>query len=310
MKFLLCSFLIFSLNAFAQPLNILRTDGSSIRLFVETPNQKSFPLVILVHGSTCNSVYPLFQSLTPSLLAAGIAVATVEKYGIDELQNVCPNSYIENNTIQGRVLDHLQVVAHFRKNLKGWNHKIGWAGGSEGGQVASLVAPLVPETSAIVMLASGGGMTMAEELSLLTERSLKKSGASSVQIQNELDSLSKKYDEIKKNPTSDKEWLSDGGTARNTYKWWNSILWIKSLPLLENLDIPLYVAHGTEDSSCPYESSNVIAERFKNLGKTNLSFKTYSGLEHNWTDHDGISHMQQVLGDAIGWLVDKLLERP
>jgi dienelactone hydrolase len=306
MKLLLSLFLMFSLNAFAQPLSILRTDGSNIRVYVETPNQKSFSLVILVHGSTCNSVYPLFQSLTPSLLAAGIAVATVEKYGIDELQDACPDSYIENNTIQGRILDHLQVIAHFRKNLQGWNHKIGWAGGSEGGQVASLVAPLVPETSAIVMLASGGGMTMAEELLLLTERKMKKAGANSVQIQNELDSLLKKYDEIKKNPTSSQEWLSDGNTARNTYKWWNSILGIKSLPLLENLDIPIYIGHGTEDSSCPYESSKIIAERFSSLGKTNLSFKTYPGLEHNWTDRDGNSHMQQVLREAIGWLASKL----
>jgi dienelactone hydrolase len=306
MKLLLSLFLMLSLSAFAKPLSLVRTDGSNIRVYLETPNQKSFSLVILVHGSTCNSVYPLFQSLTPSLLAAGIAVATVEKYGIDELQSACPNSYIENNTIQGRVLDHLQVVAHFRKNLQGWNHKVGWAGGSEGGQVASLAAPLVPETSAIVMLASGGGMTMAEELSLLTESSLKKSGASSVQIHNELDSLLKKYDEIKKNPTSSQEWLSDGNTARNTYKWWNSILGIKSLPLLENLDVPIYIGHGTEDSSCPYESSKIIAERFSSLGKTNLSFKTYPGLEHNWTDRDGNSHMQQVLGEAIGWLANKL----
>lgn len=306
MKILLCLFLILSLNAFAQPVSLVRTDGSSIRIYLETPNQKSFPLIILVHGSTCNSVYPLFQSLTPSLIAAGIAVATVEKYEINDLQTACPNSYIENNTIQGRILDHLQVVAHFRKNLQGWNHKLGWAGGSEGGQVASLVAPLVPETSAIVMLASGGGMTMAEELLLLTERNLKKSGANSVQIQNELDSLLKKYDEIKKNPTSSQEWLSDGSTARNTYKWWNSILGIKSLPLLENLDVPIYIGHGTEDSSCPYESSKIIAERFSSLGKTNLTFKTYQGLEHNWTDRNGNSYMQQVLGEAIGWLVGKL----
>lgn len=297
---------MFSLNAFAQPINLARTDGSNIRVYLETPDQKSFSLIILVHGSTCNSAYPLFQSLAPSLLSAGIAVATVEKYGIDELQSVCPNSYIENNTIQERVLDHLQVIAHFRKNLIGWNHKVGWAGGSEGGQVASLVAPLVPETSAIVMLASGGGMTMAEELSLLIETSMKKSGASPIQIQTELNSLLKKYDEIKKNPTFEKEWLSDGMTARNTFKWWNSILWTKSLPLLENLDIPIYIAHGTEDSSCPYESSKIIAERFSTLGKTNLSFKTYPGLEHNWTDRNGKSHMQLVLSEAIRWLIGNL----
>jgi dienelactone hydrolase len=304
MKLLLSLFLMLSFNAFAQPLNLVRTDGSSIRVYIETPNQKSFPLVVLVHGSTCNSAYPLFQNTSSLLLKAGIAVATIEKYGIDEFQTSCPNSYLENNTIQGRVLDHLQVIAHFRKNLQGWNHKVGWVGGSEGGQVASLVAPLVSETSALVMLASGGGMTMAEELPIVIERSMKKNGASTLDIQHELNALFKKYDEIKTNPVSTLEWLSDGNTARNTYKWWNSILWIKSLPLLETLSIPVFIGHGTEDSSCPYESSKIIAEKFSILGKTNLTFKTYPGLEHNWTDQSGASHMQEVLGEAMYWLVN------
>jgi dienelactone hydrolase len=290
MKLFLSLFLIFSFNVFAQPLNLLRTDGSSMRVYLEVPSQKTFPIVVVLHGSVCTSSYSEFQYASSALLNAGMAVVEIEKYGLDENSTDCPNTYLENNTIQGRVLDHLQLVAYLRQNLLGWNHKVGWIGGSEGGQVASLVAPLVPETSALVMLASGGGMTVAEELLMVLPK-------------NEMNNISKKFAEIKANPVSNLEWLSDRNTARNTYKYWNSTLWIKALPLLETLNVPIFIGHGTEDTSCPYESSKLIADRFNVLEKKNLTFKTYLGLEHNWTDQNGIPHAQEVLGEALQWLV-------
>jgi dienelactone hydrolase len=294
-------------NIFAATLSLQRTDGSSMRVYLATPQKSNFPVAVLLQGSVCVSSKPMFQAMQGPLVGAGIAVIAVEKYGLDENTTDCPQSYLENNTIQQRILDHLQLASYLRQNLSGWNGHVGWAGGSEGGQVASLVAPLVPETSALLMLASGGGMTMAEELPLDFEKSMARSGSSSEEIRKKIDEIQDHYNQIKSNPTWKLEWLSDGKTARNTYKWWDSILWIKALPILETLKAPIYIAHGTEDSSCAYESSKLIADRFAALGKSNLTFKTYPGLEHNFSDLKGVSHQQEVMGDALQWLVATLI---
>jgi dienelactone hydrolase len=295
-------FTLISSIAFGRTVNLPRTDGSLMRVYIENPAQSSFAVVVLLQGSVCSSSYPMFSSTVPALLHDGFGVIAVEKYGLDENTTSCPQSYLDNNTIQSRILDHLQLVAYLRHNLSGWNKRVAWAGGSEGGQVASLVAPLVPETAALIMLASGGGMTMAEELPLVIPASMKKKGGSQTDIQAALDDMNKRFVDIKANPTSSLEWLSDGQEARNTYKYWNSILWIKALPLLESLNVPIYIAHGTADTSCPFESSKMIADRFAALGKVNLTFKIYPGLEHNWTDSNGTSHGQQVMGEVFQWL--------
>ena len=294
-------------EVFAATLSLQRTDGSSMRVYLATPLKSNFPVAVLLQGSVCVSSQPMFQAMQGPLVAAGIAVIAIEKYGLDENTTDCPQAYLENNTVQQRILDHLQLVSYLRQNLPGWNGHIAWAGGSEGGQVGSLVAPLVPETSALLMLASGGGMTMAEELPLDFSKSMARNGSSTEEIKKQIDDIQDHYNQIKTNPTWKLEWLSDGKTARNTYKWWESILWIKALPLLETLQAPIYIAHGTEDSSCVYESSKLIADRFAALGKTNLTFKTYPGLEHNFSDLKGVSHQQEVIGDALQWLVATLI---
>lgn len=310
MKWLLvfiCTTCVISLSAFSSTFDLKRTDGSSLRVYLETPlQQPSFSIVILFQGSTCTSSFPLFSRTAPILLKSGIAVLAVEKYGLDENSIDCPDSYLQNNTVQARILDYLQIASYIRQNVIGWNKKLGLVGGSEGGQVASLVAPLIPETSALVTLAAGGGMTMAEELPIVVTKSMKRSGTDDLSIQRQIESINQHFTEIKSNPISTIEWLSDGKTARNTYKYWNSILWLKALPLLESLNTPIYIAHGTEDTSCPYESSKLISDRFEELGKKNLVFKSYPGLEHNMSELNGTQHMQEVFGDALQWMVSKM----
>lgn len=294
----------------AKTLTIPRTDGSRMQVYIEVPNKDNFPVLVAIHGSVCDSSWSLFQGLQRTMLANGIGIATIEKYGLSETTIDCPQSYLQNNTIPQRIHDHLQVVKLFRNNLRGWNGKIAWVGGSEGGQVASLVAPLVPETSAVVMLAAGGGLTMAEELPLVFKKLLRRNGASQDQIAEQIRDIQDHYLEIKTKPTWKKEWLSDGKKARNTYKYWNSILWVKALPLLETLQVPIYIAHGTEDTSSAYESSKIIADRFAVLGKSNLVFKTYIGLEHNFSDLQGVSHKQEVLNEAVTWVISVLKNQP
>lgn len=290
-----------------QVIEVPRTDGSKVRFYIETPSKENYPIAFMIHGSTCSSSFPLFNATSSIFIKNGIGIIAVEKYGINETTNLCPRGYLENNTIQNRIQDHSIVVNYLRKNIQhSWNKKLIWAGGSEGGQVAALAAPLFRETAMLVMMGSGGGLTMAEELPIAFERLMKRQGASLKQIQDTKKEIFRYYNLIKADPSPHKEWLSDGKLARNTYKYWNSILWMKAMPYLEKLNVPMLLVHGTEDTSCPIESSAILKNRFNVLGKKNLTYREYQGLEHNWSDLRGVSHSQSVLNDTLSWIFQNL----
>jgi pimeloyl-ACP methyl ester carboxylesterase len=244
----------------------------------------------------------MFQQTAPVLRSMDAATVVIEKYGIDENTGECPSSYLQSNTIDQRITDYLIAIAYFRQHLAGWNQKLGWAGESEGGEVASFVAPLVPETSFLALLASGGGLSMSEELPIVTRRKLSRQAASQEEADAAVADFTQHYADIRANPTPNIEWLSDGKAARNTYKYWDAVLWVKPLPLLETLNVPILLVHGTEDTSCPIESSLLVQKRFTELGKRNLELKIYPGLEHNWSDLSGESNTQQVLSETFSWI--------
>lgn len=305
-------FIIFWISAvspfsFSDTFSILRSDGTEITFYLDTPKANSFPVLIGFQGSTCVTSYSMHQMLRSALLPLNIGVLSVEKRGLTSTSTLCPDEYIQKNTIQERVLDHLQVVTFLRKNQPQWNHKLGLAGGSEGGMISALVAPHIPETTAVALLASGGGLTMGEEMLLLTKKQMQRQGASNHDIQTALAQMQHQFGEIKSNPTPEKEWLSDGKAARNTYKWWASILDVKLESALLSLEIPIYAAHGTADTSCPVESSDLLVQSFTDNKKTNITYKRYEGLEHNWTDAQGNQH-PEVLNNTMSWIIQELTE--
>lgn len=303
---LIFSILLSPIFLFADTFSIPRYDGTQITFYLDLPSTNSFPILIGFQGSVCVTSFPMHQMLKSALLPLGIGVLSVEKRGLGLNSKNCPDEYIQKNTIQDRALDHLAVVQFIRKNQSHWNHRLGLAGASEGGVVAALVAPLIPETSALTLLAFGGGLTMGEELLLLTKKQMEQQGASDSDVQVALDKMRTQFSEMKSNPTSEKEWLSDGKTARNTYKWWSAILDVKFESSLLSLDIPIYMAHGTADTSCPVESADLLVQSFAKAKKTNLLYKRYDGLEHDWTDSQGNQH-PEVLNEAIGWITKTLL---
>lgn len=290
--------------ALADVHTIQRPDGSGLVFYYDKPALPSYPILALLEGSLCRSGFPMYQA-SAVVLKAGIAILTVEKKGLTKDTSICPQEYLFNNTIDNRVLDHLTVVAYLRQTDKNWNRKIGWTGGSEGGEVASLVAPLVPETALLAILASGGGLTMADELLLLTRKRMEKEGASSHAIQTAQEMMRKQFENIFADPTPLKEWLSDGKGTRNTYRWWSIILKTKTIGSLLALSVPIYIAHGTADTSCPIESSDIVAKKFEELGKTNIRYRRYEGLEHNFHDSSGRPH-PEVIQDAQNWIVEHL----
>lgn len=282
----------------AATMSLPRPDGSEITYYLDTPGSKSFPLVVILQGSDCASKYKSHNGYARAVNRYNIALLTVEKYDLKENTSACPMEYLKNNTIGQRLLDYVAVLATIKKNLPEWNGHVAWVGGSEGGVVASLASQLTPATTATVLLASGGGMTMAEEMSLF----LKKNGEiCEIKSQSKLKAQFKR---IEKKPTHLKHWC--GNT--NTYKWWESILKLKPLSILEKIDTPIYIAHGTSDQAVPVESADLIKSRFESLGKSNLTYIRYDGLNHHWQNADGTSFADDVIDNAMYWLVRHLPE--
>jgi dienelactone hydrolase len=208
MKYPLCVNLtfLFSICALAaEPTEVhhlARTDGTQITYYITRPTGvQGYPFLIVMQGSECTTGY--IQAKDSSFVdALKVASVVVEKYGVTKDTIDCPQSYLENNTIDQRIRDYLLVMDFLRAIEKSWDKNVVLAGGSEGGEVASLVAPLIPETSRLIVMAAGGGMTMADDLLLLLSKQMTTQGATKDQIQKAQNDYKLKYVEIKSNPTS------------------------------------------------------------------------------------------------------------
>jgi pimeloyl-ACP methyl ester carboxylesterase len=293
---------VFAGNSLAAEFSSKRIDGTTLTYYLDTPESKQYPVVILVQGSECSTAFQKHEWTKGVFLNQEFAVLTVEKRGLNKDSQICPDEYLANNSIYDRVLDYLQITGELRRTLPNWNNKIVWASGSEGAVVTVIATPLIPESHLLILLGLGGGMTMADDMLLLTKKQMEEIGANREAIDKALKDMQDQFRLIHGDPTPWKEWLSEGKTARNTYKWWSAILAVRPLTILEQINIPIFFGHGTLDKSVPVESADIVERRFKELGKQNLSYFRYNGLDHSWTDQAGQPQLDRVMADILGWI--------
>lgn len=260
--------------------------------YVNYPQTTStFPYVIFVSGSKCVSSFKMFKEQIYLSAKWQAAIAVVEKPGLQQASTACPDSYMKNNTVEKRVEDHLSVV-NVLKNHPNWDGRIFWVGESEGGVVVSLAAPKVLESSGAVLLASGGGIPLSDELVLLTKK-FKHSFPNNEAL------IKQKINEIENEPTPQKKWLG----FTNTYKWWASFFRVRPLDSLLMSEFPIYLAAGGKDTNVPIESADAISDAFRLANKENLIYMRYENLDHSWKNEKSkTSHSSQVLGHAFTWL--------
>ena len=106
------------------------------------------------------------------------------------------------------------------------------------------------------------------------------------------------FNEAQQNSTINKFYF--GNT--NTFKWWSSILEIRPLNFMLDLEFPILMVHGDLDFSTPVENARATVEIFKNKSKNNLTYIEYPGLDHHWTDASGQNQTQKVLADIFSWI--------
>ncbi len=280
-----------------------RLDGSMINYYVTRPSGRSTsPLMLVVQGSSCKSIYDSALGAGPTVDKTKIARIDLEKYGLDKTskKEECPKSYFENNSIDQRIGDYLRVIQTLRGQSSWWNGQLIIVGGSEGGMLAPILATYIPETKKVVVMAGGTGWTMREEMLFLLEKELRGKGFSEEALQLELSKMSNSFNEAVLSPTGSKTYCG----STNTYKWWASILSLRPLNFMVTLDIPILMVHGDADVATPVESARATVQEFKELSKSNLKYIEYPGLDHHWINRSGESKVDQVLNDIIVWIMN------
>lgn len=279
---------------------LTRLNGTALDAYLRRPvHAGKFPLIVLMQGSGCDSLVDPFLQLTESY-GDRYARLVVEKVGVkrgDDGQH-CTQDYLNYNTVDLRVFDYLQVLAHLRAAAPWWDGKLYIIGASEGGLTAGILAAFAPETQRVAILSYGGGVTMAEARPDAIYAEVIQEGRTPAQAAASKAEAIKAYPDIRANPVAGRSF--DGDT--NTYKWWASILDLRLANVLPDITAPIYLVQGSRDEEMPVASSQKAAQLLQAQGRKDFEYCEYPGLSHEYNSSDGQSELAGVFLDAIDWL--------
>jgi pimeloyl-ACP methyl ester carboxylesterase len=251
----------------------------------ETPVAWMFYLI----GSEPVSVMQSTEQFA-ELVARGFCVVLLQPRGVKGDGTVDLSVFRQYETRQRRAADQVAVMDAYLGSSG--TLPVLLVGTSQGGVVAADVAASDSRVTHLLLMASGGGWTQAEELEHFVEQEPGTLGMSSVT------ELAAKFDEIKAAPDSDELW------AGHPFRMWSSYLWFRPMDGLTPLSIPIFLAQGTADRAVPVESARAMRDKFASLGKTNLTYVEYAGLDHHFENAAGESRLIDLQSDAYSWMTD------
>ena len=294
-------------------------------------NGKSKPLLVFLDGS---GNYPLFRYVTDKksttilqtisspildnadeynlVLISKPGVPFSDTVTVPDLAKLRSSQLEKPNEIYNRLLS---LDWRAKAADKAINHivqykvipfsKIAVIGYSEGARVAPKVALLNKHVKQVACLA-GGGLNQFYDY-IITERNKADKGEITFeQSQRNIDSLNMVFDDIYRQPhRTDKSWNG------HTYLRWSSFC--KDVPLehLLKLDIPIYIAKGTNDTNSQVLSYDYVKLEFLRQGKTNITYVNYVGADHgfnrtikeNGADKE-VNEIEQMYAALFLWLND------
>lgn len=289
---LLC-FLIFHLHAntvYEIPENIRytthRDDASKITYYFipHINTNKKHPIAIVCEGSSLkgelesvmriHTAWGLHQSLTQM----GLGIVTVEKRGIDG-NIINEKEFFENYTRTNRFNDHCSVIEALKLNPPtGWNGKLIFIGGSEGGPLAlSLTLKYPSQTIATVNWAGATDNSWPDQIwnffhydSWLTWL------VGLYHLPWSKEKLYKKFKEIKCNPSSEK-WF-----AGLTYRYHADVFEEeKRNAMYTKIATPLLVVTGTKDTII--DTSDTFVDKAQQAGVP-ITYYRVDGMGHGVID--------------------------
>lgn len=269
-----------------QRATLERSDGSEIVYYLERGGaERRQPLLVMLQGSGCDSVTRNDRiPWMAARLARHHAVLTIEKYGVATGADgdQCTAEFWRGNTLTQRALDTALVVAALRPQ-PWWDGRLVIFGGSEGGAVAALAAPLIPETRAVIVWSSGIGLPIGRMIRAALP-------------QPALAEADRTFAEARANPTGDRQW---GGAS---YRWWADALDQLPARSLVRTPAPVLLIYGTSDQFAPVASARAARDLVTASGKANFTYREYEGYDHFMIDAAGVDHRAPVVTAAGDWL--------
>jgi hypothetical protein len=292
-------------NTEPEHIVLMRLNDTQLDFYIKHPEGieegEKVGLLILMQGSGCGTAQRAFAWGDKANTKGKKKVA--EKVGVHagDTGKDCSDEYDQHNTLPLRVFDYSQILLRLRKTATWWDQELYILGGSEGGALAAIIAGFAPETKKVVIFISGGGLTLVEMQKRLAERTMRQEGSSEIEIGAALQDMEDRFRHVRTNPSPKNPTDSDAGS--DTTKSFESMMDIRALNVLVDITIPIYMLAGTEDINDSVESSRITANTFKALGKDNLVYHEYPGLDHSLSDSKGKSRMRELLADSIEWLL-------
>jgi pimeloyl-ACP methyl ester carboxylesterase len=219
----------------------------------------------------------------------GIDVVLVEPRGVDREGFVLRDVFLRADTKQQRIADVRAVLDAYRRRIPADLPVLLLAVGRDGGVAARLARET--ELSGLLLLGVGGGWSQADELRYFSQFCVDpvRSGP--------LERLEARFADILANPESSRLWLD------HPYWHWASYLWDVPLDDLRGLDLPILMIHGDRDSRVPVQSARAVRDGFVRLGKSNLTYLEYPGVNQLWRyAATGKSALPRLRRDVVHWL--------
>ncbi len=212
-----------------------------------------------------------------------------EKLNIEIGKNETRNAKVYSHyTLEELVSAAAKVIDTFVSQYR--YREVVLVGASEGACILGAVYRTLAQKDLVskAILISGGGMSQLEEFRVLAKGSLEMPKEYR-EILSQADSVA---EEIERGIGIEGKWY-----AGLPYCRWRGFFKYRPIEDLVEMDVPLLMINGEEDTSLPVESARLVVEEFQSLNKNNLTYIEYKGADHSLN-----KKFEQVLKDMDSWL--------
>jgi pimeloyl-ACP methyl ester carboxylesterase len=276
-------------------------DGISLAGTLTYPQEgNNFPAVVLVSGSGPQNRdseilgHKPFLVIADYLTKTGFAVLRYDDRGVGKSKG----DFSSSTTVD--FANDAEAAFNFLKGRKKIDStKIGFAGHSEGGAVAPIVAARNKEVGFVILLA-GPGLSGKETLLTQKEAIQQASGVKTKEISKSLATLGKAYSFIEDSEVSDdklkeklnKHFAKSGLEGLNeiqlsqlsnqlTSIWFYNFVKHNPIPVLQKVTCPVLALNGSKDLQVlATQNLEGISNALKEAGNTNVTITELEGLNH------------------------------
>lgn len=206
-----------------------------------------------------------------------------------------PKIYTSENNLYDLARRSMKIIDLFYKN----KNEIYLIGHSQGTHVAAYIVKKIPrKIKKCVFMSINIKNRFDEELNRLRIEQLNNKIDNNTMTA-KISKIEKDYQDLKSNQKDNvKRFRGDDG---DTYYSYASFTFPNFDYYLKNINIPTLFVYGSADYGGTFENDKAKLEN----EKSNLEFKVYEGLNHNFERKDGTKteyHWENVFDDVVTWL--------